>query len=339
MSGESAAASPVDIAGWDVVTLGETMLRLTPRGFERFEQSSSVEVHVGGSESNTAVGLARLGHRVCWLSRLTCNPLGKLISNTIAAQGVDVSQVIWTDQDRVGTYYLERGSTPRNSEVFYDRADSAMSRMSAEDLPPELFSRLRPKFFHTTGITLGISASATATAEAAAQSARDAGCRVSFDVNFRSRLWTPQDAAEACDRYIEFADLVFLPRRDAVNLYGASDSDTQQICRQLQRRWAGRTIVLTLGADGAAAIDSNGDYYYQPVYSAFEVERLGGGDAFSAGFLSAQSTGLSVRESLRWGAAAAAIKYTIPGDLPLFDRSSVQSLASSGVSMTATINR
>lgn len=339
MSDGPAALKLSGVSAWDVITLGETMLRLTPPGFDRFEQSSSVEVHVGGSESNTAVGLARLGHRVCWLSRLTENPLGKLISNTIAAQGVDVSQVVWTQQDRVGTYYLERGQTPRNSEVFYDRADSAMSHMTVQDLPLEILACGRSKLFHTTGITLGISPSAATTAEAAARYAQQAGWQVSFDVNYRSRLWTPAAAAEACDRFIEFADLVLLPRRDAAKLFGVADSNVQQICERLHIRWTGRTIVLTLGAEGAAAIDSAGNYYFQPAYPAIEVERLGGGDAFAAGFLSAQLHGWTMTESLRWGAAAAAIKYTLPGDLPLFDRAAVQSLARSSASKSTAIER
>ncbi len=339
MSNGSAVPAFGGESAWDLVTLGETMLRLTPRGFERIEQSSCVEVHVGGSESNTAVGLARLGHHVCWLSRLTNNPLGKLISNTLAAHAVDVSQVVWTDQHRVGTYYLERGQPPRNSAVHYDRADSAMSHMRVQELPLEVFSRGRSRFFHTSGITLGISPTAAKTAEAAAQHSRDAGWQVSFDINYRSRLWTPEAAAKACDRFVNFADFVFLPRRDAANLFGIEDPQVQALCERLQHRWIGRTIVLTLGAEGAAAIDPGGNYFYQPAFPAVEVERLGGGDAFSAGFLSAQLNGKTLAESLRWGAAAAAIKYTIPGDLPLFDKSGVQALASSDESKSIAIER
>ena len=126
--------------GVDVQTIGETMLRFTPPAFERFGQSRAVEMHVGGSESNTAVGLARLGHRARWISRMTDNPLGRWIVREIASHGVDDSYVIWTDEDRVGTYYMERGLPPRDSRVFYDREASAISRLQAADLPRELFS-------------------------------------------------------------------------------------------------------------------------------------------------------------------------------------------------------
>src|SRR5512144_599786 len=105
---------------YDVVTLGETMLRFTPPDFKRLEQTSSFNAEVGGSESNLAIGLARLGLKVLWLSRLTDNPLGRLIEGTIARQGVDTSRVIWTEADRVGLYFLEEGKAPRQSKVIYD---------------------------------------------------------------------------------------------------------------------------------------------------------------------------------------------------------------------------
>ena len=153
-----------DVPQYDVLTLGETMARFTPPGFERFGQSRSVEMHVGGSESNTAVGLSRLGFRACWLSRLTNNAIGRWIATEIASHGVDVSWVNWTDEDRVGTYYLERGRPPRSSQVFYDRAGSAMSRMRPEELPAELFTSNAARVFHTSGITLGLSQVARQTA-------------------------------------------------------------------------------------------------------------------------------------------------------------------------------
>lgn len=157
---------------YDIVTFGETMIRLTPPGLNRLETTDTLELHVGGSESNTAIGLARLGCRVAWLSRLTNNPLGKLIAGKIAEHGVDVSHIVWTDADRVGTYYLERGSLPRTTQVIYDRQNSAVSRMVPAELPSSLFRSHQAKVFHTTGITLGISATAASTAIAAARMAK-----------------------------------------------------------------------------------------------------------------------------------------------------------------------
>src|SRR5690349_11697201 len=152
---------------YDVVTLGETMLRLTPPGMRRIEQAISLDIEIGGSESNTAVGLARLGLRVAWLSRLTDNPLGRLLAQTLAGHGVDTGWISWTDQDRIGLYFLEEGKAPRGSNVTYDRANSAMSRMQPADLPTDLFKSGQSKLLHLTGITPALGSQATATARQA----------------------------------------------------------------------------------------------------------------------------------------------------------------------------
>ncbi len=328
------------IRPYDVLTLGETMARFTPPGYERFGQSRSVEMHVGGSESNTAVGLARLGHRVCWLSRLTDNPIGRWIAGEIASHGVDVSHVMWTDNDRVGTYYMERGPVPRNSHVFYDRAASAMSNMQPEELPSELFMPQGARLFHTTGITVGLSESTRRTVQRAVELARAAGQLVSFDLNYRSRLWSPTQAYAACEPIMAQANLVFLPIRDAFTVcHVTTNSEPFAVCRELHRRWPHATIVLTQGELGAVAMDAQGEFFEQPAFRAIEVERLGGGDAFSAGYLSAVLSGSETAHALRWGCAAAAMKYTIPGDLPLIEPKLVSSLASDLSGSTGQVQR
>ena len=138
---------------FDVITLGETMLRLTPPALRRIEQTQTFDLEIGGSESNTSVGLARMGLKVAWVSRLTDNALGRLIARGIATQGVDVSQVVWTREHRIGVYFLEEGRPPRPSRVIYDRADSAFSHMTPADLPLSLFAPGGARLLHVTGIT------------------------------------------------------------------------------------------------------------------------------------------------------------------------------------------
>src|SRR5271156_6775798 len=106
---------------FDIITFGEAMVRLSPPNFKRLEQAASLEVFVGGAELNTAVGLARLGRASSWVSRLTRNPLGRLIANRAREAGVSTDHVLWTDEDRVGVYFLEFGAAPRASSVLYDR--------------------------------------------------------------------------------------------------------------------------------------------------------------------------------------------------------------------------
>ena len=136
---------------YDVLTFGESMMRLTPPGFLRIEQTQSFDIWVGGAESNTAVGLARLGMQVAWLSRLPRSPLGRYISNRIAQYGVDVSHVVWADDERLGIYFHEKAQSPRASEIIYDRRDSAISRMQPSDLPDDLFQANASQLFHVTG--------------------------------------------------------------------------------------------------------------------------------------------------------------------------------------------
>src|SRR5213595_4339561 len=119
----------------DVITFGEAMIRLAPPNFRRLEQTQSLDVQVGGAELNTAVGLARLGHTAAWVSRLTRNPLGRLIANHAREAGVSTEHVLWTDEDRVGVYYVEFGAAPRASSVLYDRKGAAIANVKPGMVP------------------------------------------------------------------------------------------------------------------------------------------------------------------------------------------------------------
>jgi 2-dehydro-3-deoxygluconokinase len=315
---------------YDVVTLGETMLRFTPPVLRRLEQTLEFELHVGGSESNTSVGLARLGLKVAWLSRLTDNALGHIIARTITSHGVDTSQIVWTPEDRVGLYFLEEGKAPRGSQVIYDRKDSAVSKMQPSDLPTDLFQQGHAKLFHTTGITLAISQGAKATATRALGLAKQAGWRVSFDVNYRAKLWTPQEARAGCEPFMQQADIIFIPLRDARIIYElAEDISPDAVLTGLSKNYPNATIVMTMSAKGAMAVSAT-IFYQQDAFKAEEVGRLGGGDAFSAGFLYAYLTLNDVALALRWGAAVAALKYSIPGDFPLVTKREVEALVGQG---------
>src|SRR5215470_13901989 len=150
----------------EIITFGEAMVRLSPANFRRLEQARSLELSVGGAELNTAVGLARLGHTAAWVSRLTRNPLGRLIANHAREAGVSTEHVLWTDEDRVGVYYLEFGAAPRASSVLYDRKGAAIANVRPGMVPwSNVFAGA--KWFHVTGITPALSATAAeATREA-----------------------------------------------------------------------------------------------------------------------------------------------------------------------------
>ncbi len=316
------------MTGYDVVTLGESMMRLTPPGDLRIEQTRSFDIWVGGTESNTAVGLTRLGMDVAWFSRLPASPLGRYISNRIAQYGVDVSQVVWADDERLGIYFHEKAQPPRASEIIYDRRDSAMSRMAKSDLPTNLFRAGKAKLFHTTGITLAISQTAHETAHEAMRLAKAAGWRISFDTNYRGKLWSGADAAASCDEAMQLANLIFCPMGDYQIMYGSASAG--EAIADLAARYPDTLIVMTLGKDGSQAITNDGAIMRQPAILAGEVGRIGGGDAFAAGFIYAWLSEGDVATALRWGAALSSLKYTIPGDLPLVDYEAVAALVAGG---------
>jgi 2-dehydro-3-deoxygluconokinase len=322
---------------YDVVTLGETMLRLTPPDFRLMEQATTLTMHVAGSESNVAAGLARFGLRVCWFSRLTDNVVGHYLVNGIAAHGVDTTRVIWTDEDRVGTYFVEEGRPPRSSTVLYDRRFSAMSRIQPSDLPVDVFVPNAARLLHISGITTALSESAAATVRQAVKLAKGAGWQLSFDLNYRAKLWSEAEARACYEEYMPQSDIMITPLTDAQRIFGLS-GDANAVLNALHSRYSRAVIALTLGADGAAACDAVGTLYHHPAFPAEQVDRIGGGDAFDAGFLYSYLQGNDLATMLRWGTAVAALKYSIPGDMPLVRRADVLRLVESSGS-SATIVR
>ncbi len=317
---------------YDVIALGETMLRLTPPGSRRLEQATMLEMAVGGSESNVLVGLQRLGLRTAWLSRLPDNPVGRLIERALAAQGVDTSHVIWSEEGRAGLYFLEEGPLPRGSRVTYDRAHTAISQMQPHELPSALFEPTVARHLHLTGITPALGPGPAATAQRALELAQAAGWGLSFDLNYR-RLWEPAEALASCEPFLRAADLLFVTAGDARLLFGLPDEEPASLLVMLAERYPQATVVLTLGAAGAIAQEPGGEPRQQPAFPAGEVGRVGGGDAFAAGFLYGFLTEppeQRLARALRWGAATAALKYTIPGDMPLVERAEVEALVNQG---------
>jgi len=309
---------------YDVVTFGESMMRLTPPNMLRIEQTLSFDIYVGGTESNTAVGLSRLGMNVAWFSRLPNSPLGRYVSNRIAQYGVDTSHVVWTDDDRLGIYFHEQAVSPRSSQIIYDRKNSAISLMQPEELPSALFVEDGAKLLHVTGITLAIGEHAMATVNGAVKRAKDLGWLVSFDTNYRSKLWSGEEAVNGCDAVMAQADIIFCPMGDYRVMYG--DESADDAIEKLAEKYPDKLIVMTMGRDGGMARLADGANHTQPAIIAEEVGRIGGGDAFSAGFLYSYLTHNDVPTALKWSVAMSAHKYTIHGDLPLVDYDEVASL-------------
>jgi 2-dehydro-3-deoxygluconokinase len=293
-----------------VVGIGETLIRLTPGGGETLESAPTCTVHVGGAESNVCADLARLGVSTAWISRLPANPLGRRIASVIRGCGVDVEGVVWAPEGRVGVMFVQHGAAPRPGEVVYYRRDSAFAGIDPNAIA---WDRLTgAEIVHLTGITPALGDGPHRLVERAIAEARRLGARISFDVNYRAKLWSPDVAREVIEPLIRGVDVVFVNDRDARTVFGAQ-GDPESVARGLRERFRCAVLVLTLGPSGALAHDHS-TLLRQPAYTAEVVDRVGRGDAFAAGFLYgylARGTG----DGLRYGSALAALKQTYPGDI------------------------
>ena len=295
------------------------MIRLNPPGLERLERACTLQVRIGGSESNTAIALTKLGRRAAWWSRLIKNPLGRRIEADIRSHGVDVSGVIWSNSGRVGVYFLEYGAPPRGHEVYYDRANSAASQIAPEDIDPNLLTRAR--HLHATGITAALSPSCAETVIKALEMAKQAGLTTSLDVNFRRKLWSPESARITLERAMPNVDLLISPLRDSEEVF-ATKSSARDTASELQQRYGLQRVVVTAGADGAFAVDGDAALSASAVESG-EVDRVGTGDAFDAGVIHGFLDD-DLATGLRTGCSLAALKRTIPGDVLITSQAEIE---------------
>lgn len=291
------------------------MIRLSPPNFERISQARSLDIQIGGAESNVAVAMARLGFRPAWLSRLPDNALGRRVTAELNGYGVDTSGVRFAQNERMGTYFIELAVPPRPNRVVYDRAGSAASKMSAADVATDIIGDTR--WFHMTGITPALSEVCLKLTADAVRMARDAGATVSFDVNYRALLWSPKQAGASLEPILKQCDLVFVAHRDAMALFDAAP-DANEAAAQLRDRFGCRILVTTIGEAGAIAQTAETQLQVEQSFKVPQiVDRIGAGDAFDAGFIAAQLLGKSVEEAMVYGNALSALKLTMPGDLAL----------------------
>jgi 2-dehydro-3-deoxygluconokinase len=308
-----------------LVTVGEAMLRLSVGSGHRLEDAHYFDVHVAGSEANVAFAAARVGLRAAWVSALPANPLGRRVATTLGAGGVDTTLVRWVQGGRLGLYFVEMGSSPRPISVVYDRAASAMAQASPDQF--DWTAAGDTDFLHVSGITLGLSASGKAVARRAMEEARNRGAKVTFDVNYRQRLWDPAAAAAAVREVAGLLDVVICTAEDARDLFGAAGAP-EAVVERLRTELGAPTVVLTLGADGAIA-SSGGEMVARRGHVVETVDRVGAGDAFVAGLIWGLLEG-SLDVGLERGLAMSALKMTLHGDLFRLDASDVAALLARG---------
>jgi len=316
-----------------VIALGEVLLRLKPPGHERLLQSPCFEASFGGAEANVAISLAHFGVRTSFVSALPANAIGDAALGELRRHGVDVAHVARSGE-RLGIYFLEAGAAHRPSRVVYDRTGSSLATADPASFDWEtVFAGAR--WFHLSGITPAVSASAAELALRAVRAARERGITVSCDYNFRANLWKwGKRAPEVMHGIMQHVDVGIAGREDCQRALGIGVEMTDDAVepdldryRMLAQQVLGafptlRMQVITLRASHSATrhgwsaclLDRAGNFHASRRFDIGDiVDRVGAGDAFSAGLIYGLMA-LDEPRALEFAVAASCLKHTISGD-------------------------
>lgn len=328
------------------ITFGEIMLRLKPPNWERFFQSPLLEATFGGGEANVAVGLARFGLDVAYVSVIPNNPIGDACVRELKRQGVDTSLMV-RKGNRLGIYFLEDGANQRPSVVIYDRSHSAIAEARPGDISwDKVFDEVN--WFHITGITPAISLSASELSLESVKKAREKGITISCDLNFRKDLWKyGKPAPEVMTELVKYVDIALGNEEDCQKSLGVKvdvDVESGKLQTERYRELTDKVlnlypnikkIALTLRESHSAnyngwsaVLNNRKEFFISQKYEIHDiVDRVGTGDTFAAGLIYGINNLNSDKEALDFAVAASCLMHSIPGDLPLLSVEEVKSLA------------
>jgi 2-dehydro-3-deoxygluconokinase len=324
-----------------VQCFGELLLRLTAPGRERLLQSARLDTCFGGAEANVAGSLTFLGHDCGVISTLPDNALARACVAELRGIGVD-TRAIRYQPGRMGLYFLETGALQRPGEILYDRAESAFARApsSSYDWPALLRGA---QWLHLSGITPAVSTAAGESALAAVRAARELGVHVSFDCNYRAKVWGERatEAPAILRELAQYAKLLLGNERDVALILGQSftgPSAAERFRAATAAAFAAWPALECVAAtervhhsvdhqDLAGLLATRSNLYSSRRYAMHDiVDRIGGGDAFAAGLLHGLIKGTPAGSALEFAVAAAVLKHSIPGDVNRVGVAEVQEL-------------
>ncbi|MEX0653905.1 MAG: sugar kinase [Phycisphaeraceae bacterium] len=344
----------------DLLSLGECMVRLSPPGAGRIEFANLMEVWVGGGEYNVAYALSRLGLRTGWVGGLVDNPVGSIIRNHANAQNVDTSHVVTLPYDgvgrdaRIGLNFTEVGVGPRSAVTLYDRGHSATSKMKPGDVDWEKIFRGRGvRWLHTGGIFTCLSETTRGVAAEALKAAHDAGTIVSYDLNFRGKLWSSEEAIQTTKPLVPYIDCLIGNEEDFQKVLGYAIEGTdenlkelpvesyKQMVRQVAKDYPNLKVIGTTLREVVSASENNWsailywaetDTFYQgPTFDRLILEdRVGGGDGFASGFAYGFLTGKGPQEAVDLGTAHGALLQSTRGDTSQITLKELEHVAGGG---------
>ena len=313
-----------------IVTFGEIMLRLSTPGYERFVQSKSFDVNYGGGEANVAISLANYGMNAAFVSKIPDNDIGQSAINSLREFGVDTSMIV-RGGERLGIYYLETGDSMRPSKVIYDRKYSSISEAEEDEFDWEKIFE-GADWFHVSGITPALSLKTRKLTATALKEAKKRGVTTSFDLNFRSKLWTKAEAQACLIPLMQYVDYCIGNEEDAEACLGfKSGSDVNSgkldkkgyevmlanLCKEFGFKGAITSLRESISANDngwSGMIVAEGKAYSSKHYDIRIVDRVGGGDSFAAGLIYGILNYKDYQKAIEYAVAASALKHTIPGD-------------------------
>jgi 2-dehydro-3-deoxygluconokinase len=330
-----------------VITFGEIMLRLSTPNYGRFVQSSQFDINYGGGEANVAVALSNYGFDSYFISKLPKHEIGQAAVNSLRKFGVKDDYII-RGGERVGIYYLETGASQRASKVIYDRANSAITTMTKNELNwEEIFKNTT--WFHWTGITPALGKSLQESLLKACKTAKKNGATISADLNYRAKLWSTKEAQSVMIPLMEYVDVCIANEEDAEKSLGFKAGSTSvenaeldekgyfELAKELKAKFGFKAVAITLresysaSQNGWSAILLDDKDCKQPhrskKYDIQIIDRVGGGDSFASGLIYGLLAKDNTKAALEFAVAASCLKQTIPGDFNLVSIDEIEKLA------------
>lgn len=307
---------------YDLIGMGEVMLRLSPPGKEKISQSETFEKNAGGSELNVVSGAAMLGLRSAIITKLPKNKMGHFIRNKIRYGNVSDDHIVYdtSPNNRLGIYYYESGVYPRKSSCIYDRAASSMCSLRMDEIDPDVFNQT--KIFHISSITLALDLDLRETALEIIRKFKETGTLISFDVNYRATLWSEEEAKSVIESIFPLVDLLFVSEetsRRMLQRKGTLEEIMQGYAKDYGCRLVATTrreVVSPTRHNFNSKILFEGEFYEEQPYNEIEViDRIGSGDAYLAGVLYGLVKNRDIVSALEVGNALSAVKNTVQGDM------------------------
>ena len=325
-----------------IVTFGEALLRLAPPGYLRFSQTDSFGAVFGGAEVNVATSLALLGWDAGFVSKLPDHAIGDMVIDSLRRRGVDTGGIL-RGGERVGIYYLEKGAGVRASVCVYDRKHSSISEARPDEFDWDSILSCADHFYFS-GITPALGANMVEACLDACRAAKRLGIEVSCDLNFRSKLWTLDEAATTMAKLLPYCDLLVSNASLARGMFfGGEEDETlradelESLAKRLAEMFGLEAVAFTQRRSISAsrhvfrgAVYAGGPLAVSREYDLEIVDRVGGGDAFAAGAVYALGEGFPTAKAAEFAAAASALAHTLEGDANLVSLAEITALAEGG---------